>query len=139
VEHVLERWKPADPSAGDGYFLSDKSAALPEACARLNVSLTASPIHSYRWKSIGGPVVAPDGTQSWIKISGRQEQLPDHLHNSEIEAGELTGIPKPQVIAHVDWSSGGVQWRALQMTLAPSPVVETTPWSGARAHAVTDE
>lgn len=139
MEHVLERWKPADPSAGDGYFLSDKSAALREACARLNVSLTAAPIHGDRWKSIGAPVIAADGTQSWIKISGRQDQLPDRLRNNEIEAGNLAGIPKPQVMAHFDWSSDGVRWRALQMTLAPSPVIETTPWSGARAHAVTDD
>ncbi len=136
---ALEPWKPTASSAGDGYFLLDKSAALREACALLKVSLANSPIQGYRSKSIGAPVVAPDGARSWIKISGRQDRLTDYLRKNEIEAGEFTGVPKPQVIAHLDWSSDGVTWRALQMTLAPSPTIETTPWSGARAHALTDD
>ena len=111
---------------------------LIEACRRLDLALTGPPVRSFNGKSIGAPVQGPDGARSWVKITGRRDSGPDVRRDRELAAGKLAGLPKPDVVGAVDWSSHGVSWRALQMTLASSPTVETTPWAGVRARQVTD-
>jgi hypothetical protein len=83
-------------------------------------------------------VAGADGTRSWIKVTGRHHPDGDAMRGNEIAAGSLAGLPKPAVLGHAEWRSRGIHWRALQMTLAPSPAVETTPWPGERARMVTD-
>lgn len=144
LKSLFTRRKPKDADAwsatipAHGYACWSASD-LDLACEILNVKRIAPATAGPLKKSVGAEVVDHVGTRSWIKLSGTPIGEDDPLRALEIEAGTLTGIPKPQIIRHEEWTSNGTRWGVLQMTVAPSPVVEPVQWAQNNASEVSDE
>lgn len=88
-------------------------------------------------RNIGARVRLHDGTEAWLKVGGVYARQ-NRFFLGEPQAAEITGVPKPAMLANVEWTRGMVTWGARLMTLIDAPVVEFDLWAGNRAAHVSD-
>lgn len=122
-----------------GFATERLEEALAEACHALDLVLVGQPQRSHWQKSIGAKVCVPDGTPYWLKVSGVFNSMALWYHECKATAGAVNGVPKPALLKNHDWIMGDVGWRAMLMTLAPSPPFASAMDFGQGVEAVTDE
>jgi hypothetical protein len=129
------------PSSRAGYLTRHGDDALAEASRRLEVTIVGGRADGFGGKSAGAVVVRSEATRRaeyWLKVSGLIGRARDMFRDAEIESAGLAGLPKPEVVATAEWNADNVFWRAVLMTLAPSPAASSLPWCRAGTIDVSD-
>lgn len=126
------------PAVRAGYLTTHGDEALAQACRRLTVTIVGGRADGFGGKSAGAIVARSDGAQHWLKVSGLVGRPRDVFRHAEIESDGLPLLPKPKIVAVTEWDEGDVFWRAVLMTLAPSPAASPLPWCGAGRVHVSD-
>ncbi len=127
------RWRPSPVADGfSGYCLSGVRAAFDEACRRLEVRRIGSVKRGYVGRHVGAKVRGRDGMIAWLKVGGVYAR-DIRFFMGEPDAGKLVGVPKPALIANLEWTHDMVTWGARLMTFVADPIVERNPWAGTRA------
>lgn len=116
------------PALRAGYLTTLGSEALAEASKRLAVTLVGGRADGFGSKSAGAIVARSDGTRYWLKVSGLVGRATDTFRDAEIESRGLPSLSKPTIVATTEWNDYGIFWRAVLMTLAPSPAASLLPW-----------
>lgn len=116
-----------------GYVTRGVEAAFAEACLRLQLTPLQEPRRGFGSKSCGGRVHSADGSISWLKVSGIPAGSVNIRRDREKAARHISGVRTPQILASLDWTSGGVDWYATSMTLAPSPTIKQFVVTGSLA------
>lgn len=129
------------PSSRAGYLTRHGDYALAEASRRLEVTIVGGRADGFGGKSAGVVVARSEATRCteyWLKVSGLIGRKRDMFRDAEIEAAGLAGLPKPEIVATAEWNVDNVFWRAVLMTLAPSPAASPLPWCRAGTIDVSD-
>jgi hypothetical protein len=112
--------------------------AISEACRIVDAVPQGEPRRS-RWsQTVGGQIRGRDGTASWVKIACISSELADWLRAGELTAPSVAGLPRPEILREFEWTDGSVRWHALQLSLAPSPVILGQPWIADPIHSIED-
>jgi hypothetical protein len=112
------------PSSRAGYLTKHGDYALAEASRRLAVTIVGGRADGFGGKSADAVVARSDGTRRieyWLKVSGLIGRERDMFRDAEVESAGLAALPKPTIVATAEWNVDNVFWRAVLMTLAPSP------------------
>jgi hypothetical protein len=126
------------PALRAGYLTTHGDEALAEACRRFAVTIVGGRADGFGGKSAGAIVARSDGAQHWLKVSGLVGRPRDVFRDAEIESDGLPPLPKPKIVAVTEWNERDVFWRAVLMTLAPSPAASPLPWCEAGLVQVSD-
>jgi hypothetical protein len=119
----LFKHKPEHPSLSYGFVTTGLEAALREACRRLGAEpLKAFARIGFQSKSWGCEVKIADGL-GWLKVTGVPVGQANVRQEREDAARQIAGVPRPQLIAGIDWSDGNVNWRATVTALTTSPTL----------------
>jgi hypothetical protein len=138
-EVTRDAWLPGPvPGLRAGYLTTRGDEALAEASRRLAVTIVGGRAGGFRGKSAGAIVARADGTRFWLKVSGLVGRARDTYRDAEIESDCLPSLPRPRIVAATEWNDRNVFWRAVLMTLAPSPAVSPLPWCAAGAVHLSD-
>jgi hypothetical protein len=132
------RLPKAHPSLRAGYVTKHGGYALAQASRRLGVVILGGRADGFAGKSAGAVVARLDGVRYWLKVSGLLGHERDLFRDAEDESDRLGGLPKPKIIATADWKDRNIFWRAVLMTLAPSPVASPLPWCRSGSIDVSD-
>lgn len=119
---------PLTMENSDERFTAWMRSNLARAADHFNVVMKGTPVFGWRLRSIGAPAVTRDGcAPRWLRVVS---EYPQWAHGDtwvgNVEAGELTGIVKPVVLAFTEWEDGGRQQRAELMTCCPGDPVSVT-------------
>ena len=126
------------PALRAGYLTTHGDVALAEASRRLAVKVVGGRAGGFRDKSAGAVVARSDGVRFWLKVSGLVGRARDMFRDVEIESDGLPPLPRPRIVAVTEWNDRNVFWRAVLMTLAPSPAVSLLPWCEAGSLHLSD-
>jgi hypothetical protein len=110
------------------FRLDIDDATFAEAAERLGVRPIGGRRDGFREKSRGEVVEAPDSSRYWLKLVGWNDDGHGALADGEVDPVQPVGVAKPAVIRSETWTRQETVWRAILMTLAPSPAVESRPW-----------
>ena len=111
---------------------------MAQASRRLAVTIVGGRAGGFRDKSAGAVVARSDGVRFWLKVSGLVGRARDMFRDVEIESDGLPPLPRPRIVAVTEWNDRDVFWRAVLMTLAPSPAVSLLPWCEAGTLHLSD-
>jgi hypothetical protein len=126
------------PAVRAGYLTTQGDVALAEASRRLAVRVVGGRASGFGGKSAGAIVARSDGDRFWLKVSGLIGRASDMFRDAEIASDGLPSLPRPRIVAATEWEDRNVFWRAVLMTLAPSPTVSSLPWCAAGDVDVSD-
>jgi hypothetical protein len=126
------------PALRAGYLTTIGDEGIADASRRLAVTVVGGRADGFRGKSAGAIVAGPDGARYWLKVSGLVGRARDVFRDSEIESEGLPSLPRPRIVAAIEWNDRNVFWRAVLMTLAPSPAVSLLPWCPVSTVQVSD-
>jgi hypothetical protein len=126
------------PTLRAGYLTTHGDVALAEASQRFAVKVIGGRAGGFRGKSAGAIVADSNGARFWLKVSGLVGRARDVFRDAEIESDGLPLLPRPRIVAATEWNDRNVFWRAVLMTLAPSPAASPLPWCAAHTVQVSD-
>lgn len=138
MDQKLNRCPTSLPDQFLGFDTSVGLTALDEACVRLGVRRAGSPLVSFTRRAIGSRVFNPLSKPCWVKVTALVDSDSNWLRSGETEAVSIREVPKPDLLRIVDWTCGDLNYRAVLMSLAPSPCVEFGPLAGKAAPQVGD-
>ena len=129
--------KPRSPFVVlDGFDATIERKHVFEGCRRLGVKPKGRVIAEVIRRSVGVAAVGPGGSRSWVKISALVGAASHPWRDAELAASEVQGVNKPEILAVRQWSQDDRHWLAVQMTLAPSPVVDGGCFASAASASV---
>ncbi len=129
--------KPRSPFVVlDGFDATIERKHLLDGCRRLGVKPRGPVTAEVIRRSVGVAAVGPDGFRSWVKVSALVGAASHPWRDAELSASEIRGVSKPEILALRQWAQDDRHWLALQMTLAPSPVVDAGYYAGAASASV---
>jgi hypothetical protein len=104
---------------------------LDRAAAQGNVTVDGQPVFGWRDRSIGVKVRTngdAGGGSVWLRVVAEREEWAGGLFwTGNVEANVISGVGKPVVLGHEDWSLGAVRARVEWMSLAPGAPCSPTP------------
>ncbi|MGH3696611.1 MAG: phosphotransferase [Pseudonocardiaceae bacterium] len=111
---------PEPDTDADARFRNWMRLNLARAAERFRLSVTGTSVFGWRLRSIGAVVDGPDGAR-WLRVVSEQPQwATGESWTGNQDANILTGIPKPVVLASIEWDEAGWRFqRAEVMTLLP--------------------
>jgi hypothetical protein len=116
---------PEDP--GDDGHRAWLRTCFTQATAKAGATGNAAVNWGWRDRSISAPVTTSDGPR-WLRVVAEAEQWASgEFWTGNVEAGQLDGIAKPQVLAHWEWSEQHHLVRAELMTVVPGRPCSPTP------------
>ncbi|EFL12558.1 predicted protein [Streptomyces sp. AA4] len=117
---------------------------LARAAAALDAVPAGDAVWGWRDRSISSRVGTQRGPR-WLRVVAEAEQWADgEFWTGNVDAGQLTGVAKPRVLRHWDWTEQAQRLRAELMTAAEGRPCSPTPelradldlpdawWSGLR-------
>lgn len=118
----------AEPSTDpDAVFRNFQRHNLGRAAEHFGLTLTRPPVFGWRLRSISAPVSSRHGTQ-WLRVVSEEPQWAQgDSWTGNVDANEILGVTKPQVLDVFEWSEG--DWRnqrAEVMTLVPGETCSPT-------------
>jgi hypothetical protein len=119
------------PATIEGFDTAIGPEDLVEGCRRLGVAPAGAVVTGLLRRSLGVPAVDTDGVRTWVKISALRGVASHPHRDAELAAAAIQGVSKPAILASRQWKQHDRHWLALQMTLAPSPMVEPGLFAGA--------
>lgn len=104
---------------------------LRSAFTRAAATANATPTGQIRWgwrdRSIGSRVDTPHGPR-WLRVVAEAEQWADGAFwTGNTDADVITGVAKPQVLRHWEWTEDDHRLRAELMTYAQGKPCSATP------------
>ncbi|MER6826585.1 aminoglycoside phosphotransferase [Streptosporangium sp. NPDC000563] len=112
------------PGSGQRAFLR---RILAEGAQRLGVSPAGETVFGWHDRTIGSPALTDTDTL-WLRATGEHR---DWAHGEawtgNQDASAITDVPKPAVIARVDWDEPPVSMYAELLTYVPDPPCSATP------------
>ncbi|MGI5506448.1 aminoglycoside phosphotransferase [Lentzea sp. CA-135723] len=100
---------------------------LDRAAAKADAELDGEPVWGWRQRSVGARVRTPNGP-SWLRVvSEDQRWAHGDFWTGNVDAASISGVAKPRVLDHWEWTDGSSRLRAELMTLAPGRPCSVTP------------
>lgn len=132
-------------SAADAAHRAWLSQEFAKAAALAGASVQVEPVFGWKDRSVGAQVQTPEGIR-WLRLVIEQQAWAGgEFWTGNTEANAITGVAKPRVLQHREWTDGSWALRAELMTLvegrrcSPTPelrepiAVPETWWAGLRS------
>ncbi|MGH3917034.1 MAG: aminoglycoside phosphotransferase [Pseudonocardiaceae bacterium] len=98
-------------------------AHLERATGELGVTLTGTPVFGWRDRTVGTRVSTTDG-ERWLRVVAELSPwVGGAFWTGNQDARGISDVPRPRLLAELEWPDGDCRLRAELMTLAPSPVI----------------
>lgn len=113
------------PETGHQAWLA---ATLAKAAAEAGATATGEPVFGWRERTISAPVTTSDGAR-WLRVVSEQHRYAggDFWTGNTDATTAITGVAKPEVLRHWEWTDGEYRLRAELMTLLPGRHCSATP------------
>jgi len=112
--------------------------AIREACRILDADSDGEARYSERHGTIGIALRHRDGSSSWLKLAQVSTRFEEWLRGGELAIRAIDGVPTPEILRQFECISSGIKWHALQLSLAPSPVVLAQSWIARPLETIDD-
>lgn len=100
---------------------------LREGADRLDVSLIGDGAFGWRDRTIGSTVIR-NGERFWLRATAEtQDWAQGDPWTGNRDAAEISDVPKPHLVARVEWEEPPVAMYAELMTYVPDQVCSSTP------------
>jgi hypothetical protein len=113
--------------------------AIKEACCILDADPDGEARYSERRDTIGTALRHRDGSSSWLKLAQVSTRLGGWLRSGELAMRPIGGLPMPEILREFVCVASGLQWHAIQLSYAPSPVVSTQSWIARPLETIDDQ
>lgn len=121
----------SDADAAHRRWLADVYA---KAATTAKAAVLGEKVFGWNDRSVSARVHTSEGDQAWLRVAIEQQTWAGgEFWTGNTEANAVTGVAKPQVLAHWDWTDGSWAVRAELMTLvdgrpcSPTPELRTLP------------
>jgi hypothetical protein len=112
--------------------------AIKEACRILDADPDGEARYSERSRTIGIALRHRDGASSWLKLAQVSTRYDEWLRGGELAIRPIDGVPMSEILREFACVASGIQWHAIQLSYAPSPVVLTQSWIARPLETIDD-